>query len=271
MHPIVGYWEKKEHALGYQQACAMDRLGIVSTEMSVPNLQAYKVFGDDMTLTSIQHRAWELDDLDGRDSVQHPEWQALYMQFKSSHVLGTVPYRWESRTREYSHAQLLAVQIDAVDIIVLDGPLLHDGGIGAEEKAAAVKAHLQLTSSLGLEDQTSGLLMHELGRRGKAALVRETEDEWELLLPHSLLPQLTFSERVIARWRKHEEHCATSHWCDVSLTEQAGVEAWEPWDDCAPPPCPCIPDLDLDMCLSAAHLEKSTCLVAFFSSILPVV
>ena len=40
-------------------------------------------------------------------------------------------------------------------------------------------------------------LMETLGSFGKAALVRETEEEWELLIPHALLNRLSFSERVV--------------------------------------------------------------------------
>ncbi|CAE6945568.1 unnamed protein product, partial [Symbiodinium sp. CCMP2456] len=156
------------------------------------------------------------------------------MQFTTSHVLGTVPYRWESQARTYTHAQLLEVEFDSLNVVVLDGPLLHDGGVCAEEKAAAVKVHLEMCS-----DQ-KGLLMHELGKQGKAALVRETEEEWELLVPHNLLSQLSFSERVIARWRRHRTLPVSSHWQDA---EQAGTDLWKLWDDTVETPC--IPDLDL--------------------------
>ena len=211
----------------------MEVLEVTSAEMCVPNLRAYKVLGDDMTLESIRQLAWELDDLDGRDSIQHPEWQALCMQFTSSHVLGTVPYRWESQARTYTHAQLLEVEFDSLNVVVLDGPLLYDGGVCAEEKAAAVKVHLKMCS-----DQ-KGRLMHELGKRGKAALVRETEEEWELLVPHNLLSQLSFSEKVIARWRRHQTRPVSSHWQDA---EQVGTDLWKRDDTVE---TPCIPDLDL--------------------------
>ena len=39
-------------------------------------------------------------------------------------------------------------------------------------------------------------LMETLGRQGKVALVRETEEEWELVIPHDLLAALSTSERV---------------------------------------------------------------------------
>lgn len=218
----------------------MDGGPVLSREICVQNLRAYKVFGDDMTLQSMRDHAWAFDDLDGRDGQQHPEWQALYMQFKQSHVLGTVPYRWDKMA--YTHAQLVEVLFDSLEVVVFDGPLLHDGSVGAEEKAAAVKTHLQLASSAA-EDEKTGLLMHELGKSGKAALVRETEEEWELLIPHCLVPRLRFSEKPLARWRRHKSWPESSHWCDLTQMKQAGSEIWDVWDDNLQ--VPSIPDLDI--------------------------
>ena len=42
---------------------------------------------------------------------------------KPVHVLGTLPYRWEAG---HAEATLVAVTFDALDILVLDGPALHD-------------------------------------------------------------------------------------------------------------------------------------------------
>ena len=225
----------------------MEGAEVSSTEVSLAGLRAYKVFGDGHTAESMRHCAWEMDDLDGRDSIQHPEWKALYQQFKALHVLGTVPYRWESKTCAYTHAQLVEVHFDSLDVILLDGPLLHDGRVGAHEKAGAVKTHLGLGKMPVLEAsadaERSGLLMHEIGRLGKAALVRETEDEWELLVPHCLLPRLRFSETIIARWRRHRTLPISTHWLNASLTQETGVDCWEAWDDSLEPPC--IPDLEM--------------------------
>ena len=221
-----------------RESAAMKGAQLVSAEISVPNLRAYKVLGDDMTLESMQHHAWESDDLDGRDSIQDPEWQALYMQFKRSHVLGTVPYRWESKAKAYTHAQLVEVLFDSIEIVVLDGAVLHDASVGGDTKATLVKTHLRLGNSCCEDDDDkTGRLMHELGKSGKAALVRETEDEWELLIPHCLLPRLRFSEKVIARWRRHPTLPIASHWCDA--TEQM----WYAWDDSLQ--MPNVPDLEL--------------------------
>mmetsp|Transcript_11988 Transcript_11988/g.13109 ORF Transcript_11988/g.13109 Transcript_11988/m.13109 type:complete len:105 (-) Transcript_11988:132-446(-) len=83
--------------------------------------------------------------------------------------------------------------------------------------------------------------MHELGKSGKAALVRETEEEWELLIPHCLVPQLRFSEKLMARWRRHKSWPESSHWCD--MTQPVGSDIWDVWHDSLQ--VPSIPDLEI--------------------------
>ena len=85
----------------------------VSHIQAKQGIQFYKVLGveskddddDDDQETSI--RAYNLacqpskldTKLDGDGSTQLSDWRALYTQFLADHVLGTVPYRWEVRSR----------------------------------------------------------------------------------------------------------------------------------------------------------------------------
>jgi len=188
-----------------------------------PRIVAYKVLGEDMTLGSIKDDAWAQDDLDGRGSLQHPDWQAVYMQFQRGHVLGTVPYRWDSRVQDYKEAQLIKVTFDDVQVVLLEGELFHDISVSAEEKALAAKSALQIEG---------GSLMETLGQMGKVVLVRETQNELELLVPHGLLPRLKFKEQVLARWRKHLHMPVTDKWCDVSQSTE-----WMPWHEGLEPDC----------------------------------
>jgi len=112
-----------------------------------------------------------------------------------------VPYRWESQVRDYREAQLTEVTFEDLHVVVLNRTLLHDGNVSGADKAAVAKV------AAGINE---GLLMEGLGRKGKAALVRETESEWELLVPHCLLPHLKFQERVVTRWRRHTHMCGFS-------------------------------------------------------------
>merc|ERR1712232_161214 len=110
---------------------------------------------------------------------------------------------------------------------MLSGDMLHDGGFSAAEKACAAR------NALGI---TNGLLIDTLGKQGKAVLVKETESEWELLIPHCLLPHLKFEEKVIAKWRRHKFMPVSAKWCDVA----SGL-TWMEWHEGLQPDC--IPDV----------------------------
>uniref|UniRef100_A0A7S0FAE3 Uncharacterized protein n=1 Tax=Pyrodinium bahamense TaxID=73915 RepID=A0A7S0FAE3_9DINO len=198
---------------------------VTSVEVSATAVTVYKVVagGDSLMAYNAAHK----DDLDGIDSLQHAEWRALYTQFKRDHVIGTVPYRWE---KGHSEAALVEATFAALDVVVLSGPLLHDINLSGGDKAAVIK------SVLGLNRGEP--LMDALGRQGKAALVKETEEEWELIIPHALLDALSFSERVVARFRRHPAIQITHRWCDAC----DGI--WKPWQEGITLP-ECIPDLDM--------------------------
>ena len=153
-------------------------------------------------------------------------WQALYTQFQRDHVLGTVPYRWEQEgVRE---ARLVAITFDELDIVVLDGPLMHHGSISGGAKAAAAKEALGIAASAPL--------MAALGERRQVALVRETEKEWELVVPHALVSHLRYSERSVARFQRHPRMPITHLWC------AEGDGNWRRWSEEAVAP-DCVPDL----------------------------
>ena len=146
------------------------------------------------------------------------EWRALYTQFKRDHVLGTVPYRWSDP--DTSEARLVAATFEVLDVVVIDGPLMHSGAVSGAEKAAAVKRLLGIDAAAAL--------MPTLGERGQAALVRETADEWELVLPHALLASssLGYSERGVARFRRHRAMPVTEKWA-----VEGDAAGWCAWDD----------------------------------------
>merc|ERR1719487_161911 len=123
----------------------------------------------------------------------------------------------------------MEVTFENLQIVSLDGSVFHDASVSAEEKARAAKLALQIQD---------GLLMQRLGEMGKVALVRETEDEWELLVPHCLLAHLTFKERVLVRWKKHMQMPVTDKWCDASQPT-----VWMHWREGMEPDC--IADLSV--------------------------
>ena len=165
--------------------------------------------------------------------VPASDWRALYTQFHREHVLGTIPYRWESEATE---ARLVKVTFDALNVIVLDGELFHDGAVSGLAKARAVKEHLGL-------DQSKPV-MAALGEQHKVALVRETATDWELVISHELLRSLRFSEEMVADFKRHPQLPITNRWRQV----KDGVDCkWESWNDTALPAkvTELIPDLSL--------------------------
>lgn len=197
-------------------------------------LAVYKVLaGRSASLAEYNDACMAQSPVQGRSE----EWRGLYTQFKRDHVLGTVPYRWE-RDQDTMVATLVKVSfIDDLSVVTLDGPMLHDGAVSGDTKAAAAK------DLLGIDPEQP--FIAALGERGQVCLVRETEDEWELVIPHALLPLLTFRESSIIHFLRHSRMPITHKWESV---EDGG--ALEPpqrlWGDGAFPPAEVhglVPDL----------------------------
>mmetsp|Transcript_57944 Transcript_57944/g.67623 ORF Transcript_57944/g.67623 Transcript_57944/m.67623 type:complete len:233 (+) Transcript_57944:153-851(+) len=166
-------------------------------------------------------------------SLEQVEWRGLYTQLKRDHVLGTIPYRWERGGN--TAARLVRATFEDLTIVVLDGPMMHDGGISGGDKALAAKVLLGIDPTLPL--------LAALGERRQVCLVRETEDEWELVIPHALLQHLSMRETGVARFRKHPSMPITHRW----QPEEQPEGTLEPWEDGTPPAkaLSLIPDLDL--------------------------
>lgn len=200
--------------------------------MHAKNVTVYKALaGQGATLASYNEACeaatHDQPEAEAARSLERQEWRGLYTQFAAAHVLGTVPYRWEKEGT--THARLVAVTFEELEMVVLDGPLFHDGTISGGKKAMAVKAQLGM-------DPTKPL-MAALGERGQVVLVRETADEWELVFPHALLPRLCFSERGVAVFAKHPRMPVTQRWRqEVAVVVgrdgargEEGVRSWSPW------------------------------------------
>jgi len=207
-------------------------LSVRVEERVFDEIRVYKVLGDEEVLKDYLDRAFEMDGLDGQNSLQNKDWTALYTQFQAEHLLGTIPYRWQQTNREYKSATLMEITFRNLRAVVAEGPLFYDGRIPGTQKATALKTHLKLPEDC--------LLMPELGARGKCALVRETEEEWELIVPHNLLSSsngLQWSERIIAKFRKHRDYPMTEDWLDFSQ----GSDSWRSFERDFDPSI--IPDL----------------------------
>lgn len=230
----------------------------------VDEVTVYKVLPGLNTMSLMEFNA--ACQLRHRSSDQQPnngsvDRRAIYTQFRRKHVLGTVPYKWETRQGEDNntrYATLKAITFRHLDILAFDGPLMHDGTVSGKEKATAIKSILATVQESTDEapcpqSQTSTTapsllpsLMDELGRRGKAAMIRETDDEWELVLPHNLLETIRsaggapaaeqYSEVAVAYFRRHSTMPVTDRWkparmADDSASSVSADDGWLKWDD----------------------------------------
>ena len=166
-------------------------------------------------------------------SLEELEWRGLYTQFKRDHVLGTIPYRWERGDHTAAHLVRATFDLD-LDIVVLDGPMMHDGRVGGSAKAIMAKKLLGIDPAIPL--------LTALADRRQVCLVRETEEEWELVIPHALLQHLSVRETGVARFLRHPSMPVTHRWQPEG--EAAGsTRRWEDGELSAEA-VDLIPDLD---------------------------
>ena len=135
------------------------------------------------------------------NGVQSPrtDWNALYMQFNSAHCLGTVSYRFDVA---FSVATLLRVTLNVssgISVLVVDDVdclIMSNSSVAGVDKATILKSILGIDSHL--------LLMDELGKRNALLMCRETEQEWECVIPESLVCDELLGDEQIVRYYKPE-------------------------------------------------------------------
>ena len=122
-------------------------------------------------------------------------------------------------------ARLVKIRfLDKLNIVVLDGQLWHDNSICGSEKAALAK------KELGIPEHQP--LIAALGERGKVAMVRETADEWELIIPHDLLLKLGYEETGIAVFARHPRLPITHRWKSEQKTQvEDEFQLWNEGED----------------------------------------
>merc|ERR1719162_475395 len=132
----------------------------------------------------------------------------MYTQFKQTHTLGTVPYRWEqddASGNPYMVSSLVETRFtEPLDVIVASGRVFWDPAVDGVAKACIVKDHLGLSLTEGL--------MASLGKQDKALLMQETEDEWELIFCHEHLARLHHEDRIVASFERAAAFPVTTHW-----------------------------------------------------------
>jgi len=153
------------------------------------------------------------------------DWRGLYTQFRRDHALGTVPYRWEDDS--CTEAALVQVTIHSpIDVVVLEGSVWHEGAVSGSAKAQIAKGLLSIAAVQPLVDA--------LGASGRALLVKETDDEPELVISHEFFARLDFSETRIAFFRRHPARPVTDRWrleTAASAGDNDRLASWKRWSD----------------------------------------
>lgn len=178
--------------------------GLRVAELPISDVHAFKCVGDQAFI--------------GEYVAAHPprvigDWSALYMQFDILHALGTVGYRWD---QGYSFARVIRATLPEMLAVVVDAPWMPDGSVGGEAKAEAVRKALRLPADVPL--------MQAVGEQGKVLICRETEQQWELVVPSQLASTLAWQQEAACEL-KPNKYGATGEW------RRRGSEMEEVWSD----------------------------------------
>jgi len=185
----------------------------VSIHSLPPIVTAMKVVGEESTL---------------RDYVaNHPprggDWAAIYFQVSESNALGTVAYRIEQQCKT---AQFLWVDFsfDAeTRLLFIRDDAFGSGQWSGEEKANLLRQHPVFQPPL---DERP--LMEQLGERRLVVLCRESEGEYEFIVPHALFESdedIVVAERLGLQFRLDQARF------EISGVRAAGEEEFRAFSD----------------------------------------
>lgn len=155
----------------------------------VTTVQVYKAVGSECSITAYFEKQ--------KNRSNITDWGGFYFQFNEAHCLGTVPYRFDSG---YSISHLLTAKVCLENsrlslLLVDDRGWMCDNSTSGQQKAVKLKQLLQIPES--------AMLMDALAKRTSALVVRETSNEWELIVPPSLLfdSPLLIDNTIVAQFR----------------------------------------------------------------------
>jgi hypothetical protein len=206
-------------------------------------LLLYKVLGDELSIRDYQQKHLA-------NHRNHSDWSAFYAQLCPIHAKGTIPYRWD---QGYDTANLLRVIIKGLNEGNAGAPLpssadaTADSSVtGSKQTSAANNAaplqlllivdddQSQMCNSAQSQEDKAIMIKHQLGIPKDAMLMdwigenmpltmlclRETEQEWELILPHALVrsQSLLLQEKVVQQYRP--KHGTTYLFRDTSNKEE---------------------------------------------------
>jgi hypothetical protein len=109
------------------------------------------------------------------------DWSGLYLQLNVQHSVETCGYRWEN----FKESLLCCVDVQC-EALFVTSEFMGLTDVSGEEKAAFLKKALGFSAEY--------LLMEELGRRNLCLLCLESANEWELVVPITLVEKVILKE-----------------------------------------------------------------------------
>ncbi len=119
------------------------------------------------------------------------DWSALYAQFNAQNALETAGYRFEV----FKEVLLIEVEIECSAVIERD-EIMSKMDVSGLQKATFLKEKLDIPNG--------ELLMEALGKRGLCLICLESQNEYELVIPHLLMDAVLKKETTIYRFRPNE-------------------------------------------------------------------
>lgn len=203
-----------------------------------PALELWRVIGDEPDIA-----AYAAAHTPSSSAKKNGDWSGMYFQLSAGNAAGTLGYRWD---QGYTMARLIRVSLPLAEFgfvaLVVD-----DTGNGAQTPAetetqgrglmvasdvpGAFKA-AQLKSRLDIPSDTP--LLPALGQRQTPAVLvcRESVGEWEVAVPHDLLPVMSrgaaWEERCVVEFRPRAGVTAEARLCGAM---EGGAVRWRRWRD----------------------------------------
>ena len=116
----------------------------------------------------------------------------------------------------HEEAILIEATFEKLDVVILEHPLFIDDSVDGKTKAVIAK------KALGIDEDA--LLMEGLGKMGKCAVIWETPEEPELIIPHALLEgPLKFTEQPVMRFKRHRDMPMTQKYCWCSNSDDKEI------------------------------------------------
>lgn len=117
------------------------------------------------------------------------DWHAMYLQLNAQHAIDTVGYRWEQ-----GHAESIVLALNVrCEALLVASPLMASSSVSGAEKARLLKLELGIDPARPL--------MAALGERNQCLVCLESDGEFELIIPHSMLADCVGAQRALYRFR----------------------------------------------------------------------